>query len=100
MQVSPKDILPYSITKKNSDFTVKIGDESFASHKIVLQGNSDFFEKLEGDSFTFPSEDDQTAAKSLLKFYYQGVYEYTEESAVVIFTIIANKYKTKKLFRI
>jgi len=60
-----------------------------------LKGNSDFFEKLDGDSFSFPTEDDQTAAKSLLKYYYEGVYEYTEESAVVIFTILANKYKTK-----
>jgi len=60
-----------------------------------LFSNSEFFEKLDGDSFTFPSDDDQTAAKSLLKFFYEGVYEYTEESAVVIFTILANKYKTK-----
>jgi len=30
-----------------------------------------------------------------LKFYYDGIFEYTEESQVVIFTLLANKYKTK-----
>jgi len=82
--------------KNLSDFSVKIGEETFAAHKFILFSNSEFFEKYEGgDSFSFPSEDDAAAAKSLLKFYYEGIYEYTEESAVVIFTILANKYKTK-----
>jgi len=81
--------------KKFSDFTLTVGSETLHAHKIILQGNSDYFEKIEGDSFTFPTEDDAAAAKSLIKFYYEGVYEYSEESAVVVFTILANKYKKK-----
>jgi hypothetical protein len=77
--------------KKLSDFTITIGSETIAAHKLILQANSEFFEKLEGDSFKFAEDDDQTAAKSLIKFFYEGVYEYTEEAAVVIFTILANK---------
>jgi len=77
---------------------VKIGEETIHAHKIVLIGNSEFFEKSTESSFTFPTEDDSTTAKSLIKFYYDGVFEYTEESAVVLFTLLANKYKTKKFF--
>jgi hypothetical protein len=74
-----------------SDFTITIGEESFPAHKFILQFNSEFFQKLEGDSFKFSSEDDKTAAKDLIKFYYEGLYQYTDESQVVIFTLLANK---------
>jgi hypothetical protein len=89
----------YSATFNNkhlSDFTVTIGDTSYATHKIILCSNSEHFEKLAGESsFSFPKEDDAEAAKSLIKFYYEGIFEYTDDSAVVIFTLLANKYKTK-----
>jgi hypothetical protein len=81
--------------QKLSDFTITVGDETIFAHKIILQANSEFFEKLEGDKFTFPKEDDTNTVKSLLKFFYEGVFEYTEDSAVLLFTILANKYKTK-----
>jgi hypothetical protein len=101
--VKPKQVVasPQSFSKRYSsfynnkhlsDFSITIGSETFPAHKIVLINHSDFFANMENESsFTFPKEDDETAAKSLLKFFYEGVYEYTEESAVVIFTLLANK---------
>jgi hypothetical protein len=79
--------------KNLSDFTITIGDETIFSHKFVLSNNSTFFENLinESSTFTFPKEDDSTAAKSLVKFFYEGLYEYTDESQVVVFTLLANK---------
>jgi len=85
----------YFGSKKFSDFTIKIGDEVIPAHKFILSSNSEFFEKLEGDSYTFPNEDDSTTSKSLIKYYYDGVFEYADESSVISFTILANKYKTK-----
>jgi hypothetical protein len=82
-------------SKKYSDYTIKIGEEEIPAHKFVLHANSEFFEKQEGDSFTFPKDDDPVAAKALIKFYYTGIYEYTEVAQVVLFTITANKYKTR-----
>jgi hypothetical protein len=81
--------------KKLSDFSIKIGDEVIPGHKFILSSNSDFFDKVEGDSFTFPKVDDSNIAKSLIKYYYEGVFEYSDESSVIMFTIMANKYKTK-----
>jgi len=81
--------------KAHSDFTVTIGTETIHSHKFVLGNTSEFFEKHEGNTFTFPTEDDSTAAKSLIQFFYSGKFEYTEDSQVLLFTLLANKYKTK-----
>jgi hypothetical protein len=81
--------------KSHSDFEIKVGDETFNLHKIIFQCNSDFFDKHEGKSFTFPEEDDKLAAKSLLKFYYTGEFEYVDPSEVITFTLLATKYKSK-----
>jgi hypothetical protein len=63
--------------KHLSDFKVTIGDITYDCHKIVLFSNSDFFAKMENESsFTFPKEDDQEAAKSLLKFFYEGKHKF------------------------
>jgi hypothetical protein len=84
----------YFNNKKYSDITIKIGEETIFAHKMILISNSEFFEKLEDNSFEFPKEDFPTA-KNLIKFYYTGIFEYTEESSVLLFAILANKYKTK-----
>jgi len=83
---------------KYADFTIKFDNgESLHAHKVVLHSNSEFFEKHEGNTFTFPKEDDEKAAKSLIKFYYDGSFDYSDESSVIIFTLLAAKYKTKHL---
>jgi len=94
-QVFSKRYSSFFGNKKHSDFTIKIGNDEMPSHKLILFSNSEFFEKFEGDSYTFPPDEDSNAAKSLIKYYYEGVFEYTDESAVIIFTILANKYKTR-----
>jgi hypothetical protein len=77
-----------------SDFTITVGSEKIFSHKFILSSNSDFFENLLNESsFTFPSEEDSSTVKSLIKFYYDGVFEYTEDSAVFLFTLLANKVR-------
>jgi len=81
--------------KKFSDFEIKIGEDNFPAHKLILSQNSDFFDSYEGNSFTFPKEDEAGSVKNLIKFYYNGIFEYSEESSVILFVLIANKYKTK-----
>jgi len=85
--------------KKYSDFTIKYeaSGESVSAHQFILKSNSDFFEKLDANNYTFPKEDDEAAAKALIKFYYTGSLDYSVESSVVSFMILANKYKTKNL---
>jgi hypothetical protein len=77
--------------KKYSDFTVKFesGSEPVSCHKFVLGSNSEFFEKLEGNEFTFPKEDDEKAVVALLNFYYSGSLDYSDESSVVAFMLLA-----------
>jgi hypothetical protein len=81
--------------KKLSDFTIKVGDQSFPAHKAILDTNSEFFSKLDGNSYEFPKEEDTTTAIKLINFYYTGTFEYSEESQVLLFTLLANKYQTK-----
>jgi hypothetical protein len=77
-----------------SDFTITVGSEKIFSHKFILSSNSYFFENLLNESnFTFPSEDDTSTIKSLIKFYYNGIFEYTEDSSVFLFTLLANKVR-------
>jgi len=88
----------YSIIKKNSDVTIKFegSGEAYHAHKIVLSSQSDEFENL-GDNYTFTKDIDEENAKSLLKFFYTGTFEYTSEEKLVSFMILANKFKVKNL---
>jgi hypothetical protein len=86
------NIYPKYFNNKNfSDFKITIDNDTILSHKFILASNSTFFENYDGNEFTFPKEDDQEAAKSLIKYYYEGKYEYTDDSKVLIFSILANK---------
>jgi len=85
--------------KTHSNITLKIeaSGETFHAHKLILSACSEFFENLTEDNYTFPKEEEEAAVKSLLKYYYEGSLEYSQESAVVSFMLLATKYKTKNL---
>jgi len=61
--------------------------------------SSDIFEKeLENsDSYSFASNVDDLAAKNLIKFLYTGILEYSNESDLVLFMILANVMKIKNI---
>jgi hypothetical protein len=52
---------------------------------------------LTDNTYLFTKENDETAAKSLIKFFYSGIFEYSSEEAVVTFMLLANKFKVKDL---
>jgi hypothetical protein len=69
----------------------------YPAHKFVCQNLSSCFESLTDDTFTFTKDQDEEAAKSLLKFFYTGTLEYTNETQLVTFMILANKLKVKNI---
>jgi hypothetical protein len=61
-----------------------------------LVSTSEFFEKLilgesSATSYTFPKEENEQSVKDLLKFLYTGSLDYTDDSNLVQFTLLANK---------
>jgi hypothetical protein len=86
---------------KYSDFKIKFekSGESFFAHKFILYANSQFFEEQNSDTFTFPKEDDEETAKTLIKFYYDGFIDIglLDSEKIISFTLLATKYKTKTL---
>jgi len=69
-------------------------------HKLVLVSTSEFFEKLilgeeKHSSYTFPKEGNEVVVKDLIKFLYTGSLDYTDDTNLVQFTLLANKYKVK-----
>jgi len=89
---------------KDSDFTLKIEEKGInvPSHKLVLVSTSEFFEKLIlGDDklkeYTFPKEDgSEPLVKDLIRFLYTGNLDYTEDDSILVpFTLLAQKYKVK-----
>jgi len=89
--------------KKYSDMNVKFegtGDV-YPAHKLVLSAHSEVFEglveNLTDNTYVFTKDNDEENAKSLLKFFYTGSLEYTNEEKLVSFMILANKFKVKNL---
>jgi len=93
--------------KKYSDFTIKFEEtgESMPGHQIVFASSSDFFETLikEGkikdnnNEYLVPKTENALLFKKLVKFFYTGSVDYSDESALVSFIILSNKFKVKNL---
>jgi len=86
--------------KSFSDATVNYpGGDSHPAHKVVLETGSSHIEKaLEtSTSFTFEKEVDDSTAKNVIKFLYTGCLEYSSESDLVTFMILANHLKIKNI---
>jgi len=73
----------------------------YPAHKIVLAAHSEVFEglveNLTDNTYVFAKENDEATAKLLVKFFYTGSLEYTNEEILVSFMILANKFKVKNL---
>jgi hypothetical protein len=80
----------YYNNKKHSDITLKIGEEEIFAHKLILTANSKFFEGYEESSFTFPKEDDIKITKALVKYFYEGEFEYAKED-LIVFMLLSKK---------
>jgi len=110
-QPKPKNVLltPAGFSKRYagffnnkhlSDATVNYpGGDSHPAHKVVLETGSSHIEKaLESStSFTFEKDVDDSTAKSVIKFLYTGSLEYSSESELVTFMILANHLKIKNI---
>jgi len=93
--------------KKYSDFTIKFEEtgESMPAHQIVFASSSEFFETLikEGkikdnnNEYIVPKSENAVLFKKLVKFFYTGSVDYSDESALVSFIILSNKFKVKNL---
>jgi len=71
--------------------------EVYPAHQFICLNHSSSFESLNEKTFTFAKEHDEEAAKNLVKFFYTGTLEYTSESQLVTFMILANKFKVKNI---
>jgi len=82
----------------NATITFPKGDSHHA-HKVILSMNSEIIGKAleSSDSYAFGNEEDDSAAKSLIKFFYTGSIEYSDEASLVSFMILANKLKSKSI---
>jgi hypothetical protein len=89
--------------KKLSDMQVKFegSGDTYPGHKLVFAAHSEVFEglvdNLTDNTYIFTKDIDEECAKSLVKFFYTGSLEYTNEAKLVTFMILANKYKVKNL---
>jgi len=89
----------YFNNKKLSDMTIKFegSGDVYHAHKNILQTQSDVFDNLTDHTYTFTKDHDEEAAKNLVKFFYTGTLEYSNESQLVTFMILANKLKVKSI---
>jgi len=93
--------------KKYSDFSIKFEEsgEVLPAHQIVFAQSSDLFEALIKDGkikennneYLVTKEENEFLMKSLFKFFYTGAVDYSDESALVSFMILSNKYKVKNI---
>jgi len=85
--------------KKYSDMSVKFekSGDVYPAHTFILASQSEAFEKLNDNQYVFASDQDEESAKSLIKFFYTGTLEYTNETQLVTFMILANKLKVKNI---
>jgi len=69
----------------------------YNTHKFILQAQADCFENLNDNQYVFTKDQDEEAAKSLVKFFYTGTLEYSNESQLVTFMILSNHLKVKSI---
>jgi hypothetical protein len=94
---------------KHSDIKItfeKTGESIFA-HKIVLMSSSkcnftisnpkkdfeDLIEsgKIENNEILLPKNEDENVLKEMIKFFYTGAIDYSDDSQLVMFIITSNK---------
>jgi len=86
--------------KAFSDVTVKYpSGDTHHGHKTILCSGCETFEKAfeSSNHYQFDSEVDDTVAKNIIQFLYNGTLEYSDPSALVQFMLLANKLKVKNM---
>jgi hypothetical protein len=73
--------------------------DSQPAHKAILSVGTNVLEKHfeSSNTYTFDKEIKEEAAKSLIKFLYTGSLEYTNESEVFTFMLLANQLKINQI---
>jgi len=93
--------------KDYSDATIKFegSGDIINVHKMVLTSSSDYFEKLfevgmsesKNNEILIDKDENEELFKEFIKFLYTGAIDCTDQSRLVEFMIIANKYIVKNL---
>jgi len=95
------------LNKKYSDFTIKFEEtgETIPAHQVVFASSSEIFEKLiksdelKNNNFEYlvSKEENLILIKNLFKFFYSGAVDYSDDSALVSFMLLSNKFKVKQI---
>jgi predicted CopG family antitoxin len=79
---------------KYSDVIIETKNGKIHGHLIILQNNSDHFKDVKAnDTITF--EEDESAIKTLLKFFYTGSYSLSKDEEEN-FKFLLNCYKVNQ----
>ncbi|ODM90843.1 Speckle-type POZ protein B [Orchesella cincta] len=94
---------PYFLSDAFSDVTIKVGEENFPAHKIILSERSKFFSRMFANSMRENNEgivripgDDEALFREVLRFIYQGTVENLDENASELY-ILSDKYDIPEL---
>ncbi|KIX08720.1 uncharacterized protein Z518_03377 [Rhinocladiella mackenziei CBS 650.93] len=84
-------------SSKFSDFTIKVDDRDFRVHKIIMCGQSEYFDRLFNgdwkevrDDVVVLKEDDSGAVEAMIRFMYENEYDSSGNSEERISPMVFN----------